>query len=142
MSGENPCTRLFEDTHFFAFCTPKIPSVTKMKKMRLNVCVNEMAPLGPFAAFTKGYVTFDSGVTKGGLVCARDETANPPGMKVFWRDVGFLKISCLFALCVVCSRRRTYLLRIARSSEARCRGRQGERPCVSGLRRSELSAQR
>ena len=35
----------------FAFCTPKILPVTKM---RLNVCFNEMALFGPFVALIKG----------------------------------------------------------------------------------------
>ena len=44
---------LFPDPLFF-FLYPKISTVTNMKKMRLNVCVDEIAPFGPFAAIIKG----------------------------------------------------------------------------------------
>ena len=48
--------------------------------MRSNVCVNEIALFGPFAAFFKGKISFDSHGKK--EVCPRDETADPPGMAV------------------------------------------------------------
>ena len=40
-------------------------------------------------------------------VSPQEEMANPQGMKVF---LGFLKISCIFLLCVECNRRHLYLL--------------------------------
>ena len=45
-------------------------------------------------------------------VSPQEEMANPQGMEVFAveRDPGFLKISCLFLLCVECIRRHSYLL--------------------------------
>ena len=59
------------------------------------------------------------------------------------RDLGFLKISCLFLLCVECNRRHSYLLRICRLfgvrySSGRHRGRHY---CAWGSRSPELSAQ-
>ena len=52
-----------------------------------------------------------------------------------------LKVSFIFLNCMVCNRRWRNLLRIVGSSNViRSRGRQGEKPCVSYLRRSELSA--
>ena len=38
---------------FFA-CTPKYCRLQKLYKMRLNICFNEMALFGPFAALIKG----------------------------------------------------------------------------------------
>ena len=52
-----------------------------------------------------------------------------------------LKVSCLFVHCVVSNRQRRDLLGIVGSSAVRSRGRQGEKSCVSCLRRFELSAQ-
>ena len=40
--------------------------------MRSNVCVNEMALFGPFAAFVKGKTFFDSHGERGGLPTRRD----------------------------------------------------------------------
>ena len=40
--------------------------------MRSNVCVNEMALFGPFAAFFKGKIFLDSHGEKGGLPTRRD----------------------------------------------------------------------
>ena len=48
--------------------------------MRWNVCVNEMALFGPFAAFFKGKIFLDSNGEK--EVYPRDEIADPPGMAV------------------------------------------------------------
>ena len=46
-------------------------------------------------------------------VSPQEEMANPQGMKVSpVRDLGILKISCLFLFCVECNRRHSYLLRI------------------------------
>ena len=53
--------------------------------MRSNVCVNEMAPFGSFAAFVKGKIFFDSHGERGG--CPRDEIADPPGMAVILIDI-------------------------------------------------------
>ena len=42
-------------------------------------------------------------------VSPQEEMANPQGIKVSpLRDLGFLKISCLFLLCVECNRRHSY----------------------------------
>ena len=57
---------------FFAFCTPKYRLLQTQNKMRSNVCVNEMALFGPFAAFVKGKTFFDSYGEKGGLPTRRD----------------------------------------------------------------------
>ena len=51
---------------FFVFCTPKYCRLQKYNIMRYNVCVNEMAPFGPFAAFIKGCITFYGSGRKGG----------------------------------------------------------------------------
>ena len=40
--------------------------------MGLNVCVNEIAPFGPYAAVAKGKTTFDSDGSKGGLSMRQD----------------------------------------------------------------------
>ena len=48
-------TRLFPDPRFFLFLYSKIFPVTKM---RLNVCFNEMALFGLFAALIKGCSTY------------------------------------------------------------------------------------
>ena len=47
-------------------------------------------------------------------VSPQEEMANPQGMKVFAvvTDLGFLKISCIFLLCVECNRHHSYLLQI------------------------------
>ena len=52
-----------------------------------------------------------------------------------------LKVSCIFVHCVVCNRRRRELLGVVGSSAVRSRGGQVEKPFVSCLSRSELSAQ-
>ena len=49
--------------------------------MRLNVCVNEMAPFGPFAAIVKGCITLTVVVEMD--ASPQDEMANPQGMKMF-----------------------------------------------------------
>ena len=49
--------------------------------MRSNVCVNEMALFGPFAAFFKGKIFLDSHGEKGGLPTRRD-SGPTPGMAV------------------------------------------------------------
>ena len=56
-------------------------------------------------------------------------------------DMVSLKVSCLFVHCMVCIRRRQDSLGIVGSSAVRSWDRQGEKPCVSCLRRSESSAQ-
>ena len=50
-------------------------------------------------------------------VSPQEEMADPQGIKVFavpLRDLGLLKISCLFLLCVEGNRRHSCLLRICR----------------------------
>ena len=49
----------FPQPPFFFFLYSKMLLVTKRKEMRLNVCFKKMATLGPFAAFIKGYSTYD-----------------------------------------------------------------------------------
>ena len=64
-------------------------------------------------------------------VSPQEEMANPQGMKVFAvEDLGFLKILCLFLLCVECNRRHSYLLRICRSFGVRYSGRHRGRHCA------------
>ena len=47
-------------------------------------------------------------------VSPQEEMADPQGIKRMpLRDLDFLKISCLFLLCVECNRRHSYLLRSA-----------------------------
>ena len=53
--------------------------------MQSNVCVNEMALFGPFSAFFKGKIFFDSHGEKGG--CPRDEIADSPGVAVLLIDI-------------------------------------------------------
>ena len=67
--------------------------------MRLNVCVNDMEPFGPFAAIIQGKTHFDSDGSKGG--CPQGELADPPGTNMFLidRDMVSLKVSCLFVQC-------------------------------------------
>ena len=55
-----------------------------------------------------------------------------------------LRVSCIFVHCVVCNRRQRDFLRIVGSSVVHSlsgQARQGEKPCVSYLRRAELSSQ-
>ena len=59
-------------------------------------------------------------------VIPQEEMANPQRMKVFAVErpgLDFLKISCIFLLCVECNRRHSYLLRICRLSGVRYCGR-------------------
>ena len=49
--------------------------------MRLNVCVNEMALIAPYAAVVKDKTFFDRDGSKG-EVCPRDEMSDPPGTAV------------------------------------------------------------
>ena len=53
--------------------------------MRSNVCVNEMALFGPFAAFFKAKHSLTAMAKK--EVCPRDEIADPPGMAVLPIDI-------------------------------------------------------
>ena len=56
-------------------------------------------------------------------------------------DMVLLKVSFFFVHYVECNRRRRYFLGIVGLYAVRSQGRQGEKPSVSCLRRSELSAQ-
>ena len=60
------------------------------------------------------------------------------------RDMGFLKILCLFVLYAECNRRHSYLLRIDVLSGVRYSysGRHQERLCASGLHSPELMKRR
>ena len=64
---------------FLAFCTPKHCRLQKRYKMRLNVCFNEMALFGPFAALIKKVVAALAEIE----VSPQEEMANPQRMKVF-----------------------------------------------------------
>ena len=84
-----------------SFCTPKYRSLQTLKKMRLNVCIKEMAPFGPFAAIIKGKTPFDSDAIK--EVYPRDEIVDPPGTNVFPIDrdnfaEGFVYFRTLFGV--------------------------------------------
>ena len=65
----------------------------------------------------------------------QEKMANPQGIKGFVveRHMDFLKISCIFLLCVECNRRHLYLCRIGRLSEVRYSGRHRESICASGF---------
>ena len=52
---------------FLAFRTSNYRPLQTQNKMRLNVCVNGMAPFELFASITKGKTPFDSNGSKGGL---------------------------------------------------------------------------
>ena len=91
--------------------TRKYCRLQKRYKMRLNVCFNEMALFGPFEALIKVCSSYgrngDQPTRRDGCP-ARNESVSP------LRDLDFLKISCIFLLCVECNRRHSYLLRICR----------------------------
>ena len=66
---------------FFAFCTPNYCRLQKINIIQLNVCFDEKASFGPFAAFIKGCSTCDRGGRNG-----RQPTrkyANPEDMTMF-----------------------------------------------------------
>ena len=98
-----------------------------------------MALFGPFAALIKGGCI---AVIAEMEVSPQEEMAKPQGIKVFAveRPIGFLKISCIFLLCVECNRRHSHLCRIGRLFGVRYNGRPRERLCASGLRSPQLSA--
>ena len=60
-------TRLFPNPRFCFLCSKILP----VTKMRLNVCFNEMALFGPFAAMAEMEVS------------PQEKMANPQGMRVF-----------------------------------------------------------
>ena len=64
---------------FFASCTPKYRLLQTSNKMRSNVCVNEIALFGPFAAFVKGKTFFDSHGENEGLPTRRDSRSTRYG---------------------------------------------------------------
>ena len=101
-------------------------------KMRLNVCFNEMALFGLFAALILQLLSKAVAAMAEIEVSPQEEMANPQGMKVFAAErPGLLKISCLFLLCVECNRRHLYLLRICRSFGVRYNsGRHRGRHCA------------
>ena len=110
--------------------------------MRLNVSVSKMAPFGLFAyILSRGKHPLTAMAQE--EVCPRDEIADPLGTRMCpsLTNMASLKVSCIFVHRVVCNRRRWDLLGMVGSSVVRSRGRQGEKPCVSYLRRSELSSQ-
>ena len=63
----------------FCFCYPKYRRLQKSDKMRLNVCVNEMAGRLQLSSRFVSPLT----VVAQKEVCPRDDMANPPGIKVF-----------------------------------------------------------
>ena len=92
----------------FSLFVPQNIDGHKHEMKCVNVCVNEMAPFGPYAAVVKGKTTFDSDGSKG-VLSTRREIADPPGTNVFPIEINTwtsLKVSCLFVHCVVCIRRR------------------------------------
>ena len=96
-----------------------------------------MALFGPFAAFIKGCSSFG----KNGAAHKRRWLTRKVLNCSPLRNMGFLKISRIFLLCVECSRRHSYLCRIDRLSGVRYSGRHRESLCASGLRSPELSPQ-
>ena len=75
-------------------------------------------------------------------VSPQEEMANPQSMKMFVvENMGFLKISCLFVLCVECKRHNLSVRRISRLPGVRYSGRHRERLGASGLGSPELSFQ-
>ena len=68
----------------FLLCVPEnVYGYIKYYKMGLNVCVNEMAPFGPFAAvlFLRANWPLTAMARKNN--CLRDERGDPRGTKVF-----------------------------------------------------------
>ena len=107
--------------------------------MRLNVCFNEMALFGPFAAFIKGCVAVMAEME----VSPQGEMANPQGINVFAVERPGLPEDFVYvpALCRVQSSPLSYLCRIGRLSGVRYNsGKHRERLCASGLRSPKLSA--
>ena len=51
--------RIISQSPLFVLCSTKNRRLQKYNKMHLNVCVNEIASFGPFAAIVKGEMTFD-----------------------------------------------------------------------------------
>ena len=107
--------------------------------MRLNVCVNRTSPFGPFASLIKGETLFDSDSSSRGLPTRRDSGPIRYECVPCWQTWFRWRFRVFFWM--VCNRRQRGLLVIVGSSAVYSRGRQGEKPYVSFLRRSELSAQ-
>ena len=80
--------------------------------MRLDVCVNEMTPFGPFAAVVKSEMTFDSDSTEAGLPTRRDGGPATYESVPLLKTWTWLKVSCIFVHCVVRKCRRWHLLGI------------------------------
>ena len=64
---------------FFLLFVPQ--NIDRYNKMRSNVCVNEMVPLGPYAAVVKGKIFFDNNGSKV-VFFPRDEITDPPSTTV------------------------------------------------------------
>ena len=92
------------------------------------------------AAIIKGQTPFDSDRSEGDMSTRRASEPHQVKMCSSLTDMVRLKASCLFLHYVVFNRRRRDVLGIVGSSAVRSRGKQGEKPCVSCLHRSELSA--
>ena len=69
--------------------------------MRLNVCVNEMALFGSYAAVVKGKIFFDSDGSKGGLPTRRDTEPTRYGCASHWQT-WFCWRFCVFSCTVWC----------------------------------------
>ena len=96
-----------------------------------------MTPLGHLKLLSRAVA-----VTAEMEISPQNEMANPQCMKVLpLRDMGFLKISCLSVLCVVCNCRRLHLSRVVCLCVVRSRVRHREILCVSCLRSPELTAE-
>ena len=121
---------------FFGFCTPKYPSLQASNKIRLNICLDEMAPFGRFAAINKAKQSFDSGGSIGGLPTrpARYECVHH--WQTWFRRR--FRVFSYSSWCVIGGGE------ISRNCQLECRSLSGQargKPCVSCLRRSEVSAQ-
>ena len=105
--------------------------------MRLNVCFNEMALFGPFAALSRAIAVMAEmeASPQGGM-------ANSQGMKVFAVErPGLPEDYVSFPALRGVELSPLVLCRIGRLSGVRCNsGRHRERLCAWGLRSPELSA--
>ena len=84
--------------------------------MRSNVCVNEMALFGPFAALFKGKIFLDSHGEKGGLPTRRDSRPTRYGCAPHWHiwlwwrfGIFSYTVWCAIVAGEICSESSDYL---------------------------------
>ena len=129
-------TRLFPDSRFFLFVLQNIVGYKNDIKGGWMSASMKWRHLGHLQILSRVVVAMAEME-----VNPHEEMANSQGMKCSpLRNMGILKISCLFLLCVECNRRHSYLCRIGQLSRVRCSGKHRQRLCGSGLRSPDLSA--